>query len=282
MLETEKFYTVNGIQLHVAEAGDPAGKVILFLHGFPEFWYGWHRQLTYFARKGFRAIAPDQRGYNRSSKPPGVKAYTLDFLTADVAALIRQLTSGKVILVGHDWGGAVAWTMARQYPDLIEKLIILNMPHLDVFTAHLRKSLKQKFKSWYTGFFQIPRLPELASSAFQFKLLQRSMEKSALPHTFAPIDFARYKLAWRQKNALTAMINWYRAYKYNTATANEQIVVPTLLIWGKKDQFLEAAMAQPSINKCRDGRLVFIPNATHWLHHEKPEQVNNLIFDFIQ
>jgi len=282
MPATENFYTVNNIQLHVAEAGDPAGKVILFLHGFPEFWYGWHQQLSSFSKHGFRAVAPDQRGYNLSSKPPGVKAYTLNHLTADMAALIKQLTAEKIILVGHDWGGGVAWAMAQKYPDLIEKMIILNMPHLDVFKAHLRKSPKQAFKSWYTGFFQIPRLPELAISAFHFKLLQRSMVKSALPHTFSPIDVARYKLAWRQPGALTAMINWYRAYKYHTAAAAGQILVPTLLIWGKKDYFLEEEMAQPSIDKCRHGRLEFVPDATHWLHHEKPEQVNQLILGFIQ
>jgi len=282
MSATEKYYDVNGIQLHVAEAGDPAGKVVLFLHGFPEFWYGWHHQLAFFAQQGYRAVAPDQRGYNLSSKPRGVKAYTLAHLTADMAALIKQLTDQKIILVGHDWGGAVAWTMAREYPELIEKMIILNMPHLQVFTEHLRKNPKQLLKSWYADFFQIPLLPEIFSSAFYYWLLEKSMVQSALKSTFSVADIAHYKVAWRQKRALTAMINWYRAYKYNSAASAEPIVVPTLLIWGKKDQFLNSAMAQPSIDKCRDGRLVFLPHATHWLHHEKPEEVNKLIFDFIR
>ncbi|PIQ21090.1 MAG: alpha/beta hydrolase [Cytophagales bacterium CG18_big_fil_WC_8_21_14_2_50_42_9] len=282
MSVTEKYYDINGIQLNVAEAGDSAGKVILFLHGFPEFWYGWHHQLAFFAQQGYRAVAPDQRGYNLSSKPAGVKAYTLANLTADMAALIKQLTAEKIILVGHDWGGAVAWTMAREYPGLIEKLIILNMPHLQVFTEHLRKNPKQLLKSWYAGFFQIPLLPEIFSSAFYYWLLEKSMVQSALKNTFSAADMARYKVAWRQKKALTAMINWYRAYKYNSAASAEPIEVPTLLIWGKKDQFLNAAMAQPSINKCRNGHLEFLPHATHWLHHEKPEEVNKLILDFIR
>jgi len=282
MSVTENYYPVNGIHLHVAEAGDPAGKVILFLHGFPEFWYGWHHQLAFFAQQGYRAVAPDQRGYNLSSKPAGAKAYTLNHLTADIAALINQLTSEKIILVGHDWGGGVAWTMAQQYPELIDKMVIMNMPHLQVFQAHLRKSLTQKLKSWYTGFFQIPWLPEIISSAFYYKLLEESMVKSALKNTFSPADVARYKVAWRQKGAVTAMINWYRAYKYYPVAAPEPILVPTLLIWGKKDYFLEAEMAQPSVDKCRLSQLAFLPDATHWLHHEKPEQVNKLIFDFIQ
>ncbi len=282
MAVTERFYTVNGIRLHVAEAGDPGGKIILFLHGFPEFWYGWHRQLDYFAQQGFRAVAPDQRGYNLSSKPSGVRAYTLKNTTADIAALTGQLTNEKLVLVGHDWGGAVAWTMAQQYPELIEKLVVLNMPHPKVFTENLRKNPKQALRSWYAGFFQIPLLPELACSALNFRLLKGSMGKTARKKTFSEADFASYKAAWRQKGALKAMINWYRAFKYNPASATEQIQPPTLLIWGMRDRFLGTELAQPSIDRCRSGRLEFMPTATHWLHHEEPEQVNNLIFNFIR
>lgn len=203
----ENYYTVNGIQLYVAEAGDPEGEVILFLHGFPEFWYGWRRQIEFFASKGFRAMAPDQRGYNRSSKPSGVKAYAMQELTADIADLIQQVVQKKVYLVGHDWGGAVAWAMAQHYPHLLEKLIILNMPHPEVMQQNLRTNPKQLLKSWYTGFFQLPVLPEVTSSAFNFKVLERSMTSSANRGTFKEAEITRYKAAWRQPQALTAMIN---------------------------------------------------------------------------
>ena len=278
----KKIYSVNNINLFAAEAGNPEGKVILFLHGFPEFWYAWHQQLPFFADKGFRAIAPDQRGYNLSSKPKGVKAYTLPHLTDDIAAFIGQLTTEKVILVGHDWGGAVAWSVANHYPQLLEKLVILNMPHLHIFHQYLRKNPKQLLKSWYTGFFQLPLLPEITNRAFNYKLLKRSMVKTALPNTFSKDDFSFYKEAWRKRGSLKSMINWYRAYKYNPKISPAPIEVPTLMIWGKKDAFLKAEMAQPSIDKCRDGKLVFLPDATHWLHHEKPHQVNKLIYQFIQ
>jgi pimeloyl-ACP methyl ester carboxylesterase len=281
MLIKEKLHEVNGIYLNAAEAGNPDGKVIIFLHGFPEYWYAWHQQLLFFGDKGFRALAPDQRGYNRSSKPAGVKAYTLPHLTADIAAFIKQQTTEKVILVGHDWGGAVAWSVAAQYPQLLEKLVILNMPHPEVFHKHLRQNPKQLFKSMYVAFFQLPLLPEISNRAFNFKLLKTALQKTALPHTFSKEDFLHYKEAWRKPGALKAMLNWYRAYKYYPYHSPEIVTVPTLILWGKKDNFLSAEMANPSKEMCRKGELIFLPNATHWLHHESPNQINNLIYKFI-
>jgi pimeloyl-ACP methyl ester carboxylesterase len=278
----QKLYTVNNLALHVTTAGDASQPVILFLHGFPEIGLSWRRQLLFFAEQGFYAVAPDQRGYNRSSKPPGVKAYTLKHLTADIVALIRQLTPGQVYLAGHDWGGGVAWAMAQHYPELIQKLIILNMPHPVVLQQQLQNSSEQRLRSWYAGFFQVPFLPEWLSSAFNFKILESSVIKTALPNTFSRQTIALYKKAWQQPGALRAMINWYRAYKYDPFISKELITIPTLLVWGKKDKFLSSAMAQPSINQCREGRLEFIEEATHWLHHEYPGLVNKLILDFIQ
>ncbi|MDQ4140720.1 MAG: alpha/beta hydrolase [Bacteroidota bacterium] len=282
MVLKQKTYEVNGVSLHTYEAGTPGKPIILFLHGFPEIGQAWYRQLDFFADQGFHAVAPDQRGYNQSSKPPGVKAYTLKQLTADIAALIRQFTTGKVYLAGHDWGGAVAWDIALHYPELIQKLIILNMPHPVIMHEHLLRNPKQRRRSLYAGFFQLPLLPELLCRAFNYKSLENSMVKTALPNTFSSEQIALYKTAWQQPGALTAMLNWYRAYKYNPVTTTSPITIPTLLIWGKKDTFLKAEMAQPSINKCQQGQLKFIEDATHWLHHEKPDLVNQLILEFIQ
>ena len=278
----DRHLTVNGIRLHVAEAGDPKGEVILFLHGFPEFWYGWRKQLAFFAAHGYRVLAPDQRGYNLSSKPSGVKAYTLSQLTTDIADLIQQAIARKVYLVGHDWGGAVAWTVAQHYPNLLKKLVILNMPHLEVMQQELRTNPKQLLRSWYAGFFQLPVLPEAFSKAFNFKVLERSMCSTAKTGTFSEAEIEHYKSAWQQPQALTSMINWYRAYKYSELDTTRDVTVPTLLVWGRKDKFLSDSMAQPSIKKCLDGKLIFMDDATHWLHHEKPEEVNNFIFDFIR
>jgi epoxide hydrolase 4 len=277
----EKIYQVNGISLHCREAGDAGGPVIVLLHGFPEFWYGWQKQIGYFAGRGFRVVVPDQRGYNRSSKPRGVRAYTLQQLTRDIAALIGQLSSRPVVLAGHDWGGAVAWAVATHYPQLLSKLVILNMPHPQVMQQRLRRDPRQMLRSWYAAFFQFPFLPQLFTGAFNFKGLERALVKTARPGSFSAQDLQRYKKAWRQPGALKAMINWYKAYKYNAITWDRPVTTPTLIIWGKKDAFLQHQMAAASLKKCVDARLEMIPHATHWLHHEQPDLVNSLIHRFV-
>ncbi|QMU27623.1 alpha/beta fold hydrolase [Adhaeribacter radiodurans] len=282
MMVEQKTYKVNGVSLRTYEAGTPGQPLILFLHGFPEMGQAWYKQLYFFAENGFHAVAPDQRGYNKSSKPNGVKSYNLKFLTSDIAGLIEQLTTDKVYLVGHDWGGAVAWAMALNCPEIIEKVIILNMPHPVVMHEHLLHNSNQRRRSWYAGFFQIPFLPEWLSRVFNYRSLEKTLVNTALPNTFPKEQLELYKTAWRQPGALTAMINWYRAYKYNLVTTTDLITVPTLLLWGKKDAFLITEMAQPSIDQCRNGKLKFINEATHWLHHEKPDLINQSILAFIQ
>ena len=277
---TGQFYNVNGITLHAATAGPQQGKMMLFLHGFPEFSLGWKKQLLFFAAKGFRVVAPDQRGYNLSSKPKGVKAYRIENLVEDMVGLIKQLSTEKVILVGHDWGGGVAWELAGQYPELIEKLIILNMPHLRVMRETLRSNARQMLCSWYAGFFQIPFLPEWMSSWFNFKLMERSMIGTALQNTFTRLEIGQYKSAWRQPGAVRAMINWYRAYKYSRP-AFKRIQIPTLILWGTQDKFLLPQMAGKSNMLCAKGKLIYIDDATHWLHHEKAAKVNQLILNFL-
>jgi pimeloyl-ACP methyl ester carboxylesterase len=155
------------------------------------------------------------------------------------------------------------------------------MPHPAVMHQHLKTNPRQQLRSWYAGFFQMPWLPEQLLRAFNYKLLARSMRATARPGTFTDEEIARYKTAWGQPGALTAMLNWYRAYKYTPFEANNPVVVPTLLIWGKKDTFLGAELAQPSVEQCLNGRLEFIADATHWLHHEQPEHVNKIMKDFI-
>jgi pimeloyl-ACP methyl ester carboxylesterase len=277
---SNQFYEVNGITLNVAMAGPLQGKVILFLHGFPEFSMGWKKQLVFFAAKGFRVIAPDQRGYNLSSKPRGVKAYRIGNLVEDIVELIKQTATQKVILVGHDWGGGVAWELAGQHPELVEKLVILNMPHLRVMRETLKTNAKQMLRSWYTGFFQIPFLPEWISSLFNFKLMERSMTGTALQNTFTQFELTQYKTAWRQPGALRSMINWYRAYKYSHP-ALKRIQIPTLILWGTQDKFLLPQMAGRSNMLCAKGKLIYIDDATHWLHHEKAAKVNLLILNFL-
>lgn len=278
----EKRYWVNNLFLQVREAGPAEGKILLFLHGFPEAWHAWRKQLPYFAEKGYRVVAPDQRGYNQSSKPASIRAYSMPNLVRDVAELIGQLGQQKVVLIGHDLGGAVAWAVARQHPHLLEKLVVLNLPHPEVMKKTLKCWPPQLLRSWYMGFFQLPVLPELACSAADFALLEKSMHRSALPGTFSDEEMEQYKEAWRQPGAIRGMLNWYRAIRHRSSFPPNHILLPTLLLWGKKDQFLSHRMAQPSIEKCRNGKLIMLKEASHWLQHEEPEKINLLIEDFIR
>jgi pimeloyl-ACP methyl ester carboxylesterase len=277
----ENYYAVNGIRLHTVECGK--GPVLLFLHGFPEFWYGWKNQLTYFADQGFRAIAPDQRGYNLSDKPEGISAYNIEVLVEDIVQLIKTLGEPNVYLVGHDWGGGVAWTLAYLHPELVSKLIILNMPYPGILRSTMKQHWEQIAKSWYVGFFQLPWLPEKITSLDHFKMLASSLQNTALPGTFSEADLDQYRQAWQQPGSIQAMINWYRATREGNPIKEDGpgVLIPVLLIWGEKDQFLIPELAEASISKCAKGMLIKMPEATHWLHHEKSKEVNEKILFFI-
>jgi pimeloyl-ACP methyl ester carboxylesterase len=274
----------NGIRLHVVQAGPESGPLLIFLHGFPEFWYGWRHQISQFASKGYRVWVPDQRGYNQSDKPEDVSAYRLDLLAADIVGLIDAAGRRKTFLVGHDWGAAVAWRIAEHHPERLERMVVLNAPHGAVFQKHLRRSPSQWLRSAYIFFLQIPKLPEAIARLRQWRLPTKVMQRSSRPGTFTAEDFERYRQAWSQPGAYTAMVNWYRAMlrwppKHLT---DHRIEVPTLLIWGTQDRFLERDMAQPSIDLCDDGRLIFVEAATHWVHHEEARRVNAWIDAFLR
>lgn len=253
------------------------------LHGFPEFSYGWRKQIPYLASAGYRVWAPDQRGYNISDKPEGIGAYTLDKLAADVVGLIDASGEEKAYLVGHDWGGAVAWWVAAVYPERLAKLVILNVPHGSVMHKNLRKNWAQRRKSWYFFFFQIPWLPEALARLGNWKFAIRALVKTSRPGTFSESDLEQYRRAWSQPNAYRSMINWYRAImqKPPKGRGSKRISVPMLLIWGAQDRFLGREMVQPSIDRCDDGNLVFIEEASHWVQHEEAERVNKLIDTFL-
>jgi pimeloyl-ACP methyl ester carboxylesterase len=266
------------------EQGNAGNPVIIFLHGFPEFWYGWQKQIDFFAAKGYRVIVPDQRGYNLSSKPKGLSSYQVTSLAEDIIELIRTTGQNKVYLVGHDWGGAVVWAIVYLHPELLHKVAILNMPHPRVFMKTVRTNISQMIKSWYIGFFQLPGISEKFLSLFKYRMMQNSLLRTSLPGTFSPADIQMYRQAWQQPGALHSMIKWYRAamrYKNPFSSGLQQVEIPLLLIWGKKDKFLQHEMAQKSLNYCRNGQLHMIGDATHWLHHEKSTEVNELIYHFI-
>jgi pimeloyl-ACP methyl ester carboxylesterase len=267
--------------LNAITAGPEDGPALILLHGFPEFWYGWRKQISPLAEAGFRVIAPDQRGYNQSSKPSAVRDYGLRELTVDVMAIADQIGRERILLAGHDWGAAVAWDAAMRYPGRIEKLAILNVPHPAVMLRFLKTNPRQMLRSWYMLFFQLPRLPELLFS----REGTRTLVETSRPGTFSPEELDRYREAWGQPDAVTAMINWYRALLReipDRAAVESRVSVPTRILWGITDRFLMSAMAAESVKYCDDGELFEFPEATHWVQHEEPERVNRLLIEFFK
>ncbi len=279
----EDFIETNGIRLHVVEAGPKSGPPIILLHGFPEFYYGWRKQIPALAEAGFRVIAPDQRGYNLSDKPKGIRSYQLTELTSDILGLIDALDYEKVNLVGHDWGAVVAWAISIQNPNRLHRLGIINVPHPVVFRKFLQRDLEQLRRSWYAMMFQLPWLPEAGMRANDWRGAERALRGSGKIHTFAKEDIAEYKKAWSQPDAITSMINWYRAaFWYPPHFSDDmRVKIPTLMLWGTKDVALTHRMARPSIDYCDDGKLIFFPEATHWVQHEEAEEVNRNLLEFI-
>jgi len=274
----------NGITLHVVEAGPDNGPLVILLHGFPEFWYGWRYQIDALAQAGFRVLAPDQRGYNLSDKPKSVSSYNLDQLAADVVGLIDAAGCDKAFLVGHDWGGASAWWTAIKYPERVERLVILNSPHPKVMRQNLLHNRAQQKKSWYFFLFQIPFLPEQRMRKNNWQVGARALQGTSRKGTFSEADLALYREAWSQPGAVTGMLNWYRAAFRNRPVRirNSRVTMPTLIIWGERDKFLQRELAQQSFEFCDNGKLVFIEDASHWVQHEETQRVNELFLEFLQ
>jgi len=280
----EKHISTNGVKLHVMQAGPEEGSLVILLHGFPEFWFGWRGQIHPLARAGFRVWVPDQRGYNLSDKPQEISAYHIEKLARDIVGLIDVAGEEKAIIVGHDWGAAVAWHLASCYPERVTKLVVMNVPHPMVMMKTLKKSLSQLLKSWYMFFFQIPRLPEWLLGRNKAQGVSELLRRSGKPGTFNSEDLAYYHEAWIQPGALTGMINWYRCAirsGFGDQGKLPRLTMPTLMLWGKKDIALSSKMAQESIDLCEDGELIFFEDATHWVQHDEADAVNQLLIDFI-
>ena len=263
----------NGVRLHTVEAGDPDGPLVVLLHGFPDFWYGWRRQVPALVDAGYRVVVPDQRGYNRSDKPRGVGSYALPTLSADVAALVRAVGDGSARVVGHDWGGVVAWDLALRRSGVVDRLAVLNAPHPGAFERRLRRDPRQLLRSWYAGLFQVPRLPEWLLTRGDAEPLARLLEASAAPDTFTAADLDRYRDAWGRPGAVRAMVNWYRAFVRSDRPTG-RVTVPTLVCWGEDDVALRPRLAHESVGRCLDGHLRAFPDASHWVHLERPDEVN--------
>lgn len=288
-----QYADVNGIRLHYVSIGQ--GKLILFAHGFPEFWAEWENQLTEFGRD-HQAVAVDMRGYNLSSKPAEVDAYHVTDLIEDLRALAEHLGHQKMILVAHDWGGAVAWAFAMRHPEWLEKLIIINAPHAAIFARELLNNPDQQKASQYMLTFRSPQAETILSEN-NYGWLTNALFKWGSKWKMTAEIRQKYIEAWSQPGALTGALNYYRASPlYPPASEKDKegikkimdlpremftIRVPTLVIWGELDQALLVGNLDGLEQYVDDLTIKRIPDATHWIIHEQPEVVNSLIREFI-
>jgi epoxide hydrolase 4 len=270
----------NGLDFNVATAGS-GERLALCLHGFPESSFSWRYQLPLLARLGYRAWAPDLRGYGRSSRPKGVKAYALAHLEEDVAALIEASGAKEVVLVGHDWGALIAWNYAMFGRLPIAKLIIMNVPHPKLAEQGLR-TRRQLAKSWYVFFFQLPLIPEWALARNGCEAIGRAFRGMAVDKTRFSDEVLRvYQEAAAQPGALTAMLNYYRALirglRANRRRGAPRIATPTLMIWGEVDAALGKELTVGTDEYVSDLTLRYLPQVSHWVQQEAPETVNGMI-----
>lgn len=280
LLRHEYVEVEPSVRLHYVTLGE--GPLVVLLHGFPEFWYAWRRQIGALAKAGFRVVVPDQRGYNLSDKPAGPRAYGVRRLVDDIAELIRACGAEKAFIVGHDWGAGVTWSFAMQYPEMVEKLVVFNGPHPERLLRGLRNPI-QLIRSWYIFFFQIPALPEAVARLDGYKLFLTPLrEEPANPHAFEPGDLARYAAAFAQEGAASAMINWYRGIFRGKTVDIRRTDVEALVLWGENDRHLDRELATPTPDLVPNARVVFIPGATHWLHHDEPARVNEELISFFR
>jgi pimeloyl-ACP methyl ester carboxylesterase len=290
----DKYVKVNGVKLHYVTAGK--GPLILFLHGFPEFWYEWKNQLAEFG-KDHQAVAPDMRGYNLSDKPTELDQYKIAVLVEDIRALGDHFSHNKkFVLVAHDWGGAVAWAFAIAHPDYLDKLVIINAPHPGVFAKLLASDPKQQAASQYMLMFRSDKAEANLSNNNYAGLVGAVLGAGLKNGTFTEDDKQAYIKAWSQPGALTGGLNYYRANRVGPPSPDGKpstgnfavdpsalmVKVPTLVIWGEKDTALltgnldglEQFVPQLTVKRIADG--------THWVIHEKPAEVNGDIREFIR
>lgn len=277
-LGTHEFVTLGDVTLHYVSAGSRDKPLIIFLHGFPDFWYAWKHQILDLKRD-FWVVVPDLRGYGQSSKPSRVEDYHGSYLMEDVRGLIKSLGKDKATIVGHDWGASIAWSFATKHEDMVEKLVILNGPHPLAIRHQLEHSLEQIFKSWYFVTFQAPWLPEV---------FFRASDLEALDKVHAPYDQEEreaFKYAFCKSGAFTGPINYYRAAFRKIPGARglkfRKLAIPALILWGRRDFALTSDLATLSLDYAGSGKVEYAATAGHWVHRENPDFVNQHIRQFI-
>ena len=274
---TTRFVEANGLRFEVEETG-VGDHLALCLHGFPEHLVSWRNQVPVLAAMGYRVWAINQRGYGRSSRPTGVEPYALRHLLADVAGLIDASGARRVTLIAHDWGAMVAWCFAAGQIRPIDRLVIMNVPHPLCFRAALKR-WRQRRKSWYVGFFQLPYVPERMLAVNHGAAVRRMMRGVPISPEIADV----YARQLSEPGAATAMLNWYRAMRLPSGVSrlDAMIEVPTLVIWGEDDVALDLICLDGTERYVRDLRIERLPGISHWVQQHAPDQVNALLRDFL-
>jgi epoxide hydrolase 4 len=282
--QQHRFAKVNGISIHYVIQGK-GPRLVVLLHGWPEFWYSWRYQLPVLSEE-YTVIAPDLRGFNLSDKPKGVENYQTKEVIKDIAALIRHVGFESAAIVGHDWGGAVAWHFATAYPEMTEQLAILNCPHPKIMMQHMLKNPRQVMKSWYILSFQIPFLPEfIVDNLLKTIYLNNVRGWMHHPENMTDKDIDAYVQAFREKDAIASSIGYYRAglqKGFAKNLMNEKVTVPVRIIWGRDDKALGAEM-NDDLHTVISGPydIKYLDNCSHWTQIDQPEAVNDLLLDFL-
>ncbi len=281
------YKTINSIRMHYVQAGTNPDTVLLLLHGFPEYWYSWRHQLAALHSR-YTLVAPDLRGYNETDKPPFVWSYTIQTLMNDMLQLLDTLGYQQAVIVGHNWGGMLAWYLSIYHPHRVQRLIIMNTPHPVLFADAIHTNPRQMLRSTYLSLFQLPFLPELYIRANDFaELTTMFRSKTARPDTFSDADIQAYKDALRKPGALSAALNWYRAFISmggNVGTffgSKKHVTVPTMLLWGEQDPFLGKELSYNTERFVSDLRTHYLPDSSHWVQQEQPDLVNHYINAFL-
>jgi pimeloyl-ACP methyl ester carboxylesterase len=281
---THEFIEVNGIKLHVARQGK-GKKLVVLLHGWPEFWYTWRYQIPMLAEK-FTVVAPDLPGFNLSDKPKEIKDYALDVVASNIAALVTKLGFDKAFIVGHDWGGAVAWAFSSLYPELTEKLVVLNCPHPTEMKKSFKKNPSQLLKSWYMFMHNIPVLPELLYK-YTLPYFFRTFVKGWMynKENFTEEDLNEFVKAFRQPGALTGSLNYYRTILHvrpKSIIFKHKTQSPTLMIWGEGDQALGKELTYNTQHYIHSTfEVKYITKCSHWTQNDCPDEVNQYLRNFL-
>lgn len=281
------FVETNRIRLHCVTQGE--GELVILLHGFPEFWYSWRHQIPALA-KHFKVVVPDLRGYNDSDKP--ASGYDLDTLGQDIRGLIENLGYRRAHLVGHDWGGTIAWHVAQTFPHLLDRLAVLNAPHPQRFLQELVSNVDQARRSWYLLAFQVPGLPEwLIRQNLRLFVKNLFQEQAVRKGAFSEKDAAIYQAALAKPGVLAAALSYHRQllspqawlHHFQRPVTNDPVTVPTLVLWGEEDALLSRKLTE-GIDRWVKAplRLKTIPDCGHWIQQEVPQTVNRELLNFLR